>query len=124
MDGDDLERQQVADPRPLGAFGRAPVRLSGVEHAGHRAGRGVACVDAEERLAELLVLADRAASLGAASGRRQAASAVDRRPARRRAAGRRRRRWPTRPAPVFMLMNGPWAVSMTPKTTSTSVPPT
>ena len=27
-------------------------------------------------------------------------------------------------APVFMLMNGPCAVSITPNTTSTSVPPT
>ncbi len=27
-------------------------------------------------------------------------------------------------APMRMLMNGPWAVSMTPKTTSTRVPPT
>ena len=25
---------------------------------------------------------------------------------------------------VFMVINGPWAVSMTPKTTRTSVPPT
>ena len=105
-----------------GRVERSTVRgVAGLAHAGSRRSgrRGHGCSGMRPRL-------DGAGRRGhVLRGRRPTSTRpADDAPARRRAAGRRRRRWPTRPAPVFMVMNGPWAVSMTPKTTSTRVPPT